>query len=173
MRGYAERQGRRLDEGRIGAAMTWSDPVRDVSRPREIALRLIDSGHEVHCVWSGRRLDYAGYRSLLSLDGVALWRSLEPTACTSSRKSAREAGRAAIRGYAPSRPSRDRCLVDLGISRQRRRSTALALRPGGTRELPGLGVLGDLPEVDDVFTSMGLQRLRLRQDQQVPEWTGL
>src|SRR5262249_33494567 len=59
MRGYAERQGRRLDEARMGAPMTWSDPVRDVSRPREIALRLIGLGHEVHCVWSGRRLGLA------------------------------------------------------------------------------------------------------------------
>jgi SAM-dependent methyltransferase len=44
MRGYAERQGRELGEGRIGAAMTWADPVRDVSLPRDIALRAMDQG---------------------------------------------------------------------------------------------------------------------------------
>ena len=38
--------------------------------------------------------------------------------------------------------------------------------------LPALGGTGELPGADDVFTAMGLQRLRLRQDQQVPEWTG-
>ena len=31
------------------------EPAQESGKPREIALRLIDSGHEVHCVWSGRR----------------------------------------------------------------------------------------------------------------------
>ena len=35
MRGYADRQGRRLDEGRIAAAMTWAEPERDVSAVTE------------------------------------------------------------------------------------------------------------------------------------------
>jgi hypothetical protein len=55
MRGYAERRRRALEEGRIGAAMTWADPARDVSLPRTIALRALEEGHTVHCVWTGQR----------------------------------------------------------------------------------------------------------------------
>jgi hypothetical protein len=59
MRGYAERQGRLLDEGKVGAAMTWADPVRDVSLPRNIALRTLDKGQPVYCVWTGQSLQSA------------------------------------------------------------------------------------------------------------------
>jgi hypothetical protein len=38
MRGYAARQARQLDEGRLAAAMTWADPARDVSMPRALSV---------------------------------------------------------------------------------------------------------------------------------------
>jgi SAM-dependent methyltransferase len=72
MRGYAERQGRRLDEGRIGAAMTWSDPKRDVSRPKEIALTIMAIGEPLHCIWSGRRLE----PETLDIDHCFPWAAL-------------------------------------------------------------------------------------------------
>jgi hypothetical protein len=54
MHAYAERQGRVLDDGRIGAAMTWA--VRDVSLSRDIALKAMHQGQTVLCVWTGQRL---------------------------------------------------------------------------------------------------------------------
>jgi hypothetical protein len=33
MRGYAERHERKLDEGVLGAAMTWSEPIRILHCP--------------------------------------------------------------------------------------------------------------------------------------------
>ena len=57
MRTYAARQGRTLEEGRIAVAMTWSDPDRDVGVARGLALRRIEAGKTVQCVWSGRRLE--------------------------------------------------------------------------------------------------------------------
>jgi hypothetical protein len=69
MRTYAERQGRLLDEGRIGAAMTWADPVRDVTLPRSIALRALAEGRAVHCVWTGQRLQPA----TLDIDHCLPW----------------------------------------------------------------------------------------------------
>ena len=41
------------------------------------------------------------------------------------------------------------------------RASLLALSPSGT-----------VLEVNEVFEAVALQRLRLRQDQQVPEWNG-
>src|ERR1700709_2239665 len=54
MRGYAGRQERTLNEGTMGAAMTWSEPSRDVALPRERALAMLNGGEPLHCVWSGR-----------------------------------------------------------------------------------------------------------------------
>ena len=56
MRGYADRQGRRLDEARIAAAMTWADPKRDVAVPQIIVGDLLRAGQTVRCVWSGIEL---------------------------------------------------------------------------------------------------------------------
>jgi hypothetical protein len=53
---YAARAGRAIDAAAVAAATSWSDPERDVSVPRRIALRLIESGAGLHCVWTGRRL---------------------------------------------------------------------------------------------------------------------
>jgi SAM-dependent methyltransferase len=52
---YAARQGRQVDDARIAAAMTWSEPARDVSTARAQAERLLAAGR-LHCVWSGKRL---------------------------------------------------------------------------------------------------------------------
>lgn len=56
MKGYAAGQGWGLDEAAAAAAMTWSDPVREVALPRRIATGMLAAGRAVHCVWTGRRL---------------------------------------------------------------------------------------------------------------------
>jgi len=56
MQSYATGQERRLEVGAMAAAMTWSDPDRDVTLPRARALALLDGGQTLHCVWSGKRL---------------------------------------------------------------------------------------------------------------------
>ena len=38
------------------APMTLADPDGDVALPRAQALSLLEEGHAVHCVWSGKRL---------------------------------------------------------------------------------------------------------------------
>ena len=58
-----------LDEGKLGAAMTWADPLRDVSLPRGIALRALARGQAVHCVWTGQRLEAA----VLDIDHCLPW----------------------------------------------------------------------------------------------------
>ena len=38
--------------------------------------------------------------------------------------------------------------------------------------LPLINVSGDLISVDDVFDAVAFQRLRLKENQQIPEWAG-
>jgi hypothetical protein len=53
--GYAENQGRKLDETEVRAALRWSNPERDVALARNCALKLLNAGG-LTCVWSGRPL---------------------------------------------------------------------------------------------------------------------
>lgn len=69
MQAYAERQGRKLEEAKLAAALTFSDPNRDVSLPRQIAVSLLERGSLLHCVWSGRRLDLG----VLDIDHCLPW----------------------------------------------------------------------------------------------------
>ncbi len=56
IRGYAINQDRQLDPSVLATATSWSEPSRDVALPRSLALRLLESGNPLHCVWTGKRL---------------------------------------------------------------------------------------------------------------------
>ena len=55
MREYAKGQDRPLSEEKMAAAMQWSDPARDVSRAREVAVSVLQAG-SLLCSWTGRPL---------------------------------------------------------------------------------------------------------------------
>lgn len=180
MRNFAERQKRRLDEGQIGAAMTWSDPARDVRRPREIALSLMGRRQAMHCVWSGRRLEAA----TLDIDHCFPWAAWPCGDLWNLLPAHREVNQRRKRDRLPSedllRRARGAILewwssaylsaADLGLARQFG-DEALASLPAlrGPGRMPQSG---ERPGPEDVYAAMGLQRLRLRRDQQVPEWMG-
>lgn len=50
MRGYAQSQGRDLDEGRLAVAMRWKEPERDVAAATTIAVKMLGFGKLVCCV---------------------------------------------------------------------------------------------------------------------------
>jgi hypothetical protein len=56
MKSYAESQGRSLDERVISSAIAWSDPARDASVARQLAINVLRSGNNVYCVWTGKKL---------------------------------------------------------------------------------------------------------------------
>ena len=68
MRDYAKSQERQLAEERIVAAMRWSDPARDVSRAREIAVNMLEGGR-LRCVWTDQPLS----RTTLDIDHMFPW----------------------------------------------------------------------------------------------------
>lgn len=170
MRAYAMAQGRTLDESRLAAAMTWSDPTRDVTLPRERALELMTEGVSLRCVWSGRPLD----AQTLDIDHCFPW-SAWP--CDD------------LWNLLPAHPivnqrlKRDRLPSD---SLLRSASDAIGrwwtsaylsdpiLRGRFVNEahasLPGLARGAEAPSVDELLDAVRIQRLRLRHDQQVTEW---
>ena len=174
MRGYAERQGRALDEGGMASAMTWSEPSRDVALPRQRALALLGAGEALHCVWSGRRLEPA----TLDIDHCLPWTAwpcgdlwnLLPAHRRVNQHEKRDRLPADERLRAASEPIQGwwrRAYLDAAGSVLLPRR----FRDEARASLPGLGGVVP-PETGEVFAALRVQRLRLRHDQQVPEWAG-
>jgi SAM-dependent methyltransferase len=173
MRAYAARQGRILDEGVLATAMTWSEPARDTALPREKAIALLQAGEPLHCVWSGRRLETA----TLDIDHCLPWTAwpcgdlwnLLPAHRRVNQHEKRDrlpADDLLRRAAAPIQEWWQRAYLDGSSPLLPRRFSDEA-----RASLPGLGG-PDAPPAGEVFAALRVQRLRLRHDQQVPEWTG-
>jgi SAM-dependent methyltransferase len=171
MRIYAGRQERALDEGILAAAMVWSEPARGVLLPRERALRLIEAGTGLRCVWSGRELDAQS----LDMDHCLPWSAwpcgdlwnLLPAHRVVNQRQKRDRLPADASLRAAGDPIRDwwrRAYLEGAGPVLPRRFTDEA-----RASLPGLAGIAD-PPPEEVFAAVLLQRLRLRHDQQVPEW---
>ncbi len=169
MRDYAGRQGRQLDEARMAAAMTWSDPVRSTAVVRDLALDRMGRGEMTHCIWSGKRLSPAN----LDIDHCLPWSAWPCGDLWNLVPSDREVNQ---RGKRDRLPSAETMQASADAMKSwwteayfgavnpfltaRFQSEALA-------SLPGLSVV----DVDEVHAAVGLQRVRLRRNQGVPEWT--
>jgi SAM-dependent methyltransferase len=174
MRGYAERQGRVLDEGRIGAAMTWADPVRDVSLPRGIALQALEQGSPVYCVWTGRRLD----ATVLDIDHCLPWAAWPCGDLWNLLPAHRRVNQHQKRDRLPSAMilarAQDGMLAWWRQAYLSVKGVALPRRfaDEAKASLPAITGTTGMPDLDEIHAAIGLQRLRLHQDQQVPEWNG-
>ena len=174
MRGYAVRQGSALDEGAMGAAMTWSEPTRDTALPRERAISLLRAGETLTCVWSGRKLD-AG---TLDIDHCLPWVAWPCGDLWNLLPAHRQVNQHQKRDRLPSDEVL-RCAAE-PIQAWWRRAWLDGTGPLFPRRftdearasLPGLGD-GAAVSSPEVFGAVCVQRLRLRHDQQVPEWAGV
>ncbi len=171
MQGYAARQGRRLNDAVIAAAMCWSEPERDVRFVREQARRLMD-GTALHCVWSGQKLSAA----TLDIDHCFPW-SAWPcndlwNLLPAHRRVNQNQKRQRLPDGAVLRSARDRIQEwwHQGYLEAENRLLSRRFMVEAVATLPLAGQ--EKPTVDDVFMAIEIQRLRLKHDQQIPEWTG-
>ena len=170
IRFYASRRGTQVDDSVLAAAMTWEDPNRDVRLARERALEMSADGN-LYCVWSGRRLDQESLDVDHCLPWIVwpcgdLW-NLMPTHRTINQK---EKG-ARLPGDRLLRSAEDRVLNWWGpayVEGVPAISDRFWLEANSS--LPGVHT--GKATLDDVFDAVCLQRMRLKHDQQVPEWTG-
>ncbi len=171
-RGYAASQGRDVGVGAMAAAMTWSDPDRDVALPRARALALMEEGQPVHCVWSGRRLK----ADRLDVDHCLPWSAWPCGDLWNLMPSDRRVNQGDKREKLPSAEAlaaAGDAIAEWWIAAYLRPEDRVL--PGrfaseARASLPGLSAAAAVT-TDDVRTAMALQRLRLRQDQSVPEWS--
>jgi len=169
-KGYAEGQGRSVDDGAVGAAMMWNEPSRDVGLAKQRAAGLMEKG-KLYCVWSGKRL---GSR-ILDVDHCLPWSAWPCGDLWNLMPSHRNVNQNQKRAHLPSgdilRSAQDRILDWWG--------GAYIEAPNAVSErfwiearssLPGGRAAGQ--SLSDVFDALCLQRIRLKHDQQVPEWSG-
>ena len=168
MHRYANTQGRSLGEAEVARAMTWIDPIRDVSDVRERVLRAMNH-RAIHCVWSGRRLS----EQHLDIDHCFPW-SAWPcdhlwNLLPANRRINQHEKRDRLPGDTVLNAARDRILewwhlgYDQADSVTRRR-----FRAEVSASLPLVG--GTDFRLEEAFDALVLQRMRLRNDQGIPEW---
>ena len=169
---YAKKQERQIDDGRLAAAMTWSDPDRDVSDARHEAERLLAT-RGLTCVWSGEHLSSADGFDIDHCFPWAVWPcddlwNLMPV----HRPINQHEKRGLLPGDRILRAAQDRILTWWNSAYRDRSRPALAERftLEAAASLPG--ITSTTPHLDDVYSALSLQRMRLRQNQQVPEWSG-
>lgn len=170
-RSYAERQGRTLDEAQLSSAMAWEDPNRDVGAARERAGLLL-STTKLHCVWSGKRLSYAN----LDIDHCFPWAVWPCGDLWNLMPAHRAVNQREKRDRLPTdrvlRAAQDRILQWWNDAYRRNPNRALAERFAleASASLPG--VAATEADLESYYSAVNLQRLRLKQNQQVPEWDG-
>jgi SAM-dependent methyltransferase len=171
MADYARRIGQVLNPGQAVQAMIWSDPERDVSLSRRLALRQLERG-PLHCVWTGKILG----ADSLDIDHLFPWSAWPCSDLWNLLPAHRTVNQ---------RLKRDRLPAALTLAQAEERIRGWwqdaylgqvdPLLPGrfaqeARASLPGLPSLTEAAPTDTVFAAVGLQRLRLHHDQQVPEW---
>lgn len=168
---YADGQGRQIDDARLSAAMTWSDPERDVGAARRQAERLVAAG-DLTCVWSGMRLSADRF----DIDHCFPW-SIWPCGdlwnlMPVHRRINQHEKRDRLPGDRILRSAQERILTWWNSAYRDRSKPVLAERftLEAAASLPG--ITSAAPHLDDVYSALSLQRMRLRQNQQVPEWSG-
>jgi SAM-dependent methyltransferase len=168
MRRYATTQGRSLSEGEVAGAMTWIDPIRDVSEVRSRVLQMM-SRQTIHCVWSGQRLS----EQHLDIDHCFPW-SAWPcdhlwNLLPANRRINQQEKRDRLPGETVLSAARDRILEwwHLGYD-QMDTNTRDRFRAEVSAGLPLVG--GTDFRLEEAFDALVLQRMRLRNDQGIPEW---
>ena len=168
---YASRQGRSLEDAYISEGMLWSEPTRDVRVAREQAERLLTAG-ELYCVWSGRRLS----SSNLDVDHCFPWAAWPCADLWNLMPAQRTVNQREKRDRLPSdqilRSAEDRIMTWWRSAYQSSPDSLLAERFAleAAASLPS--IMASALALEDVYAALTLQRMRLKHDQQVPEWDG-
>jgi hypothetical protein len=166
-RGYADRMGVPLAPGVVEAALEWREPVRTTAIAHLAADRIAAQGRPIDCIWTGRRLS----PTRLDVDHCLPWAAWQCGDLWNLGPCDPRVNRHEKRDRLPSAAllshSRDRIMCwwqDAYLS-----DPALSARFG--REVLGSLPVSDAADVAEVFAALDWRRLRLAQDQRLPEWS--
>lgn len=171
MNSYSASQNRTIDPAQISLAMAWDDPKRDVSLARDRALSLLEAG-ELRCVWSDKKLtthslDVDHCFPWLSWPCGDLWNLLPAERNVNQHQKRNRLPAANILHHASGR------IINWWRQAYVNGSAPILTRRfmnEATATLPGLSTIGIKVELEDICEAMHIQRTRLQQMQQIPEW---
>jgi protein-L-isoaspartate O-methyltransferase len=166
-RAYADRMGLAVAPGTAEAALAWAEPVRTTALGREVAQQLLARGQLMECVWTGRPLK----ANTFDIDHCLPW-SVWPCGDLWNLMPAHT--------RVNQHEKRDRLPSAAAMANARNRIIGWweaaymkddALRPRFLREAAAALPLSDGAGSTAVYDALNWRRLRLWQDQQVPQWT--
>jgi hypothetical protein len=168
MNGYATGQGRKIPVATHAAAMTWSEPSRDVRIAREQAVRLIESS-KLHCVWTGRPLSAESLDVDHCFPWAAwpcgdLWNLLPTLRSVNNKKRDKLPGVELLR----SAQHRIQEWWEKGYLKAENQVLPDRFMTEAKATLPMIE--NNDSSIDDIFSALNLQQIRLKHDQQVPVW---
>lgn len=164
IKGYAQRQGRQMDDHVLAQALQWSDPERDVALARGRALTLMQQG-DLHCVYTNKRLT----PSSLDIDHCLPWHAWPCSDLWNLMPANAQVNRVQKRERLPSEAM-------LATARARIEGWWTQAYDGVLGERFRLEAQASLPLVgadatpSEVYAGLRVQRLRLRFDQGASEW---
>jgi SAM-dependent methyltransferase len=167
IRGYAERMSTVVSATDIEAALGWLDPVRDTLVARGAADRMVAQGRTIECVWTGQSLR----KAVLDIDHCMPWSAWPCGDLWNLLPSSRQVNQHLKRERLPSAETllaaRDRITEWWQVAWDGQP----ALKRRFVAESQSTLIVSANASMDDLFAALEWRRLKLRQDQQVEEWT--
>lgn len=167
MRGYGDRMGQLVPLGQAEAALSWEEPQRDTALGRNAATRLQSAGIAIDCVWTGIGLSPAR----LDIDHCLPWSAWPCGDLWNLLPSDRRVNQHQKRDRLPSFQTMAEARPRILAWWQHAWLDDAALGPRFAREVAAALPVDNVASLDDVYSALEWRRLRLRQDQQIPEWT--
>lgn len=165
---YAQSQGRHLSPAQIETAFVWSEPQRDVAIARQRFSELQEQGFNLRCVWTDKRLrpdnlhiDHCFPWSAWPCDD--LWNLLPSHKEANIKKGSRLPS-----AYTLER-AKERIQQWWDAAYQQDDGLPIRFRREAAASLPGIDEC-DNANLDDIYSAVSLRRVRLKHDQQIPEW---
>ena len=194
---YASRQGREVPLRSIGEALRWIDPLRDTLEVRKIVAHLLDEKKPIFCVWSGdkisdvKQVDVDHCFPFAAWPCDDMWNLMPAKRSINNQKSDKlvtldmlQRAESQIGDWWETAYRDRRCVHRATRFEQEARATLPIEEQSPSLAAPGPGLAFEydsrfVPEhetatlaTDAIFEAMRYQRLRLHQDQQLPEWDG-
>lgn len=169
IKNYGLSQNKIIQDQTLSQALQWSNPERDVSIARGRALQLMkETG--LWCVYSGKKLS----PQTIDIDHCLPWHAWPCSDLWNLVPAHSRVNRYEKRERLPS----DMVMVAAREQMQEWWRTAYVQDPKNvrgnqffTQAQASLPMLNTKPGLQDVFTALQVQRMRLKFDQGVPEWT--
>jgi SAM-dependent methyltransferase len=169
IQGFGERRGRTVVPGEAEAALRWLDPDRDTRLARTEARRVMSEGHALRCVWTGETLRPRS----VDIDHCLPWTAWPCGDLWNLLPAQPAVNRRIKRNRLPSTAALEAARDGIQAWWQRAWEHNPALADRFWREAEAALPIGAGRDLDDVFAGLEWRRLRLQQDQQVPEWGGV